>query len=79
MSAYQDIIVDYIDDLKSVMDQLSKQDILAIINALAKARQDEKTIYICGNGGSASTASHMVCDLSKNTRKDGAKRLKVIG
>lgn len=79
MKAYQDIIVDYIDDLKSVLDQLSKQDILAIFNALAKARQDEKTIYICGNGGSASTASHMVCDLSKNTRKDGAKRLKVIG
>ena len=79
MKAYQDIIVDYIDDLKSVLDQLSKADLLAIINALAKARQDEKTIYICGNGGSASTASHMVCDLSKNTRKDEAKRLKVIG
>jgi D-sedoheptulose 7-phosphate isomerase len=79
MKTYQDIIVDYIDDLKTVLDQLSKQDVLAIINALAQARQDEKTIYICGNGGSASTASHMVCDLSKNTRKDGAKRLKVIG
>ena len=40
MKAYQDIIVDYIDDLKSVLNQLSKQDILAIFNALAKARQD---------------------------------------
>ena len=79
MKAYQDVIIDYIDDLKNVLSQLSQQDILSIINALVKARQDEKTIYICGNGGSASTASHMVCDLSKNTRKDGAKRLKVIG
>ena len=79
MKAYQDIIIDYIDDLKNVLSQLSQQDILLIINELVKARQDEKTIYICGNGGSASTASHMVCDLSKNTRKDGAKRLKVIG
>ena len=79
MKAYQDVIIDYIDNLKNVLSQLSHQDILSIINALVKARQDEKTIYICGNGGSASTASHMVCDLSKNTRKDGAKRLKVIG
>lgn len=36
------------------------------------------TVFICGNGGSASTASHMACDLSKNvcTGKDG--RLRVI-
>jgi D-sedoheptulose 7-phosphate isomerase len=32
-----------------------------------------------GNGGSASTASHFVCDLSKNTRRDGWPRFKVIG
>ncbi len=59
MKAYQDIIVDYIDDLKSVLDQLSKTDLLAIINALAIARQEEKTMYICGNGGSAADAQHI--------------------
>lgn len=32
--------------------------------------QNGGTIYTCGNGGSASTASHMVCDLGKNTGKD---------
>ena len=32
-----------------------------------------------GNGGSASTASHFVCDLSKNTRRDGWPHFKVIG
>lgn len=79
MKITQDIINDYIDDLKIVLDQLSRQDILTIIDALQKARQDEKTIYICGNGGSASTASHMACDLGKNTRMGGDKRLKVIG
>lgn len=79
MKTYHDIIEDYISDLKTVLDQLSRQDLLVIIETLAKARQEGKTIYICGNGGSASTANHMVCDLSKNTRVEGANRLKVIG
>ena len=79
MKTYHDIIEDYINDLKTVLDQLSRQDLLVIIETLAKARQEGRTIYICGNGGSASTANHMVCDLSKNTRTEGANRLKVIG
>jgi len=32
-----------------------------------------------GNGGSASTASHFVCDLSKNTRQSGWPNSKIIG
>jgi len=32
-----------------------------------------------GNGGSASTATHIVSDLAKNTRKDGWPHFKVIG
>jgi D-sedoheptulose 7-phosphate isomerase len=32
-----------------------------------------------GNGGSASTATHFVCDLAKNTRKEGWPHFKVIG
>jgi D-sedoheptulose 7-phosphate isomerase len=79
MNTYQDIIENYIDDLKTVLDQLSRPDLLAIIEALSKARRDDKNIFICGNGGSASTANHMVCDLSKNTRGEDTKRLKVIG
>lgn len=79
MKTYHDIIEDYISDLKTVLDQLSRQDLLVIIETLANARQEGKTIYICGNGGSASTANHMVCDLSKNTCVEGANRLRVIG
>jgi D-sedoheptulose 7-phosphate isomerase len=29
-----------------------------------------KRVFICGNGGSASTATHMACDLAKTTGKD---------
>ncbi|OBZ14192.1 hypothetical protein A8L34_09535 [Bacillus sp. FJAT-27264] len=40
-------------------------------------RQDG-TIYIMGNGGSASTSSHFACDLSKLTVSGQRKRLKVM-
>ncbi|MDD5593430.1 MAG: SIS domain-containing protein, partial [Candidatus Margulisbacteria bacterium] len=36
-------------------------------------------IFIMGNGGSAATASHFVCDLAKGTRVPGKKHFKVIG
>ena len=36
-----------------------------VVNAVLKARNQGSTIFICGNGGSASTASHIACDWSK--------------
>ena len=36
-------------------------------------------MFILGNGGSASTASHFACDLAKNTRQAGLPHFRVIG
>ncbi|MCD6506786.1 SIS domain-containing protein [Candidatus Poribacteria bacterium] len=36
------------------------------------------TIFVAGNGGSASTASHFACDLGKGTAVEGKPRLRVI-
>ena len=38
-----------------------------------------KQVFILGNGGSASTASHFVCDLGKNTRVPGIPNFRVMG
>ncbi|MBV8807573.1 MAG: SIS domain-containing protein [Acidobacteriaceae bacterium] len=35
------------------------------IEILADARDRNRHIFVCGNGGSASTASHFVCDMVK--------------
>jgi D-sedoheptulose 7-phosphate isomerase len=37
------------------------------------------TVFVLGNGGSAATASHFVCDLSKQTRHNNAPLFRVIG
>lgn len=44
---------------------LNLEEINEAINAILAARERGGTIYTMGNGGSAATASHMVCDFAK--------------
>ncbi len=69
----------YIDGLESTLDRLPLEDIQQVILLLAEARLKRRQIFIMGNGGSASTASHFVCDLSKNTRRSDLPNFKAIG
>jgi D-sedoheptulose 7-phosphate isomerase len=60
---------------------LSALDLAAVGRAAAliiAAYETERTVFICGNGGSASTASHMAADLGKNTVAPGRPRLRVL-
>jgi D-sedoheptulose 7-phosphate isomerase len=72
-------IQDYISTLQQTIDQLPRQSILAVIHVLTQARLNGNQIFIMGNGGSAATSSHFVCDLAKNTRRDGLPHFRVIG
>ena len=72
-------VTNYITLLQRTIDQLPKDKIVKVIDLLYSARFSGRQIFIMGNGGSASTASHFVCDLAKNTRKDGWPHYKVIG
>lgn len=72
-------IVDYLSGLKQVLDGLPLSDIAAVVDALHEARLNHQRVFIMGNGGSASTASHFVCDLGKNTRVAGVPNFRVIG
>lgn len=74
-----DRVINYISLLHQTIDQLPKEKIVQVIDLLYSARFLGRQVFIMGNGGSASTASHFVCDLSKNTRQDGWPRYRVIG
>jgi D-sedoheptulose 7-phosphate isomerase len=56
-----------------------KQDINEIADVIFKAYQEGRQIIIFGNGGSASTSSHFVCDLSLQTAVKNKPRVRVIG
>ncbi|MBP7998598.1 MAG: SIS domain-containing protein [Chloroflexi bacterium] len=74
-----DEISGYFADVKAAMDTVSPERIAEAIAILHEARQRGRKIFIMGNGGSASTATHLVCDLAKNTRVPGIPHLRVIG
>lgn len=69
----------YFDEMKAVLDRVDREPIQEAIDVLHQARIDGKQVFIMGNGGSASTATHMVCDLAKNTRQPDWPHYKVIG
>ena len=68
----------YFDDINSVLKKISKEEILKVINLLDKAREEGRKIFIIGNGGSASTATHFACDLNKYTSVENKKRFRAI-
>jgi len=56
----------------------SEKEIDRVIEILFEAWKKGNRIFIIGNGGSASTATHFACDLAKGTAVEGKKRFRVI-
>lgn len=69
----------YINEMRDLLGKLPVQEVETVIDILRNARISGNQIFTMGNGGSASTASHFVCDLSKNTQKKGFPPFRVIG
>lgn len=72
-------IQNYISTLHHTIDQLPQDLIAEVIKILQRARMRGNQVFIMGNGGSASTATHFVCDLAKNTRNAELPHYRAIG
>ena len=48
------------------------------IEILRRAREEGRHIFVCGNGGSASTASHFVCDMVKGASHGRPSRFRIM-
>lgn len=70
MTDYREQIEQYIAWEKQVLDALSAEEINRVMNVMEEARLTGKRIFICGNGGSASTAAHLECDFNKGVSYD---------
>jgi D-sedoheptulose 7-phosphate isomerase len=68
----------YVQGVQDVLSRLREEPIHQLIQILHEARTNHRQVILLGNGGSASTASHFACDLSKNARCDGWPDFRVI-
>lgn len=68
----------YLRALQDVLNRLDTGVIDRITDVLLRARDEGRTVYIVGNGGSASTAAHMATDLSKVTAVNGCAGVRAV-
>jgi D-sedoheptulose 7-phosphate isomerase len=69
----------YFQDLSELVPQLPYSFISRIVSVFLEAFVEQRTVYVFGNGGSAASASHMMCDMNKGTSDLGVnKRPKVV-
>lgn len=71
----------YITDLSHCLAKLDRGQVARAIGILTAAYNANRKVFIIGNGGSATNASHLACDLSKGTLSrvydENEKRMKV--
>ena len=68
----------YFEKLTGTIENMDKNEIKKCAEILLEAYENGKQIFICGNGGSASTASHFACDINKGVSYGLDKRFKII-
>ena len=69
MNSPKEFSADYLKYLSSLLEKLSNEDIAKFINQILDVRENNRKIFFIGNGGSASTASHFVNDISLGSRQ----------
>lgn len=73
-----DNVQSYLDRLRAAVDGLPRNRLGELGEMLYGAYRNEKQVFTLGNGGSASTASHMAADIAKNTIGPNMRRFRVL-
>jgi D-sedoheptulose 7-phosphate isomerase len=71
--------MNYLKDLKKALAAIDTAAVGKAISWLIDARDSGRMVFVCGNGGSASIASHLVVDLVKGASFGHQSRFKIIG
>ena len=68
----------YRSDLIQAVNQIDLEKVNQAIEWFKQARAEGRTIFVCGNGGSASTASHFACDIVKGASYNRDARFRIM-
>ena len=69
----------YSDELQRTLGAIDRSDIEKLEACLEEARENGRRVFVLGNGGSAGTANHFVCDFGKNAvQAPGKRRFRVL-
>ena len=71
-------VATYLDGLRGALDGIDQAAVARVIDVLWEAYRSGRRIFLIGNGGSAATASHMMCDLAKGCAAEGKPPVKAL-
>lgn len=71
------VVEAHIDEVRRVLAEMPAGEVERVIYIILDAYRRQRHVYVVGNGGSASTASHFACDMSKATISGDLPRLRV--
>ena len=64
--------------LINVLQSIDLAKVQSLIDVLTKARDEDRQIFVFGNGGSAATANHFACDMVKGASYERDRRFKIM-
>jgi len=68
----------YSDELSRELQALDPAEFEKAVELLVDAYHSDRQVFIAGNGGSAGTANHFVCDFGKNAVQGGRRRFRIL-
>ena len=74
----QQWIRDYVQAQKAALDSIPVEAVAGLIETFRRALQEDRQIFVFGNGGSAANASHFVTDLGKGASDKIGRRFRCV-
>jgi len=71
-------VTDYHDRLTAALRTVDAVQVEEAIDVIRRARDQQRRIFVCGNGGSAATANHFACDMVKGASYQREKRFRIM-
>jgi D-sedoheptulose 7-phosphate isomerase len=68
----------YKSKLLNALETIDLKNVASAIEILSEAREKNRRVFVCGNGGSASTASHFVTDMVKGASYKRSSRFRIM-
>ena len=78
MNSLPQWISDYVQAQKAALDSIPAAAVAQVVDKLRTAWKEGRQVFVFGNGGSASNASHFATDLGKSSSDKLGKRFRVL-
>jgi D-sedoheptulose 7-phosphate isomerase len=72
----ENFIKDYVEAQASALRSIDPSQVANLVSLFTKALNDDRQIFVCGNGGSAANASHFITDLGKGSSDKTYRRFR---